>query len=293
MKATETTTNTTTEATATETATETTTTETTTTEATNTTTNTTTEATTLTSSDFVTKHFTAYKVAIDNTKSITLYKLKLKDYNTSYIIGLSNLTVYIKTSDDVMKYLKNRLKQAKESNSQTAVQNWLSYYKPLQKIALQEYKKIFVNFNTKKQFDLSCCGEVKLISPSDNEGITIRKNIFMRPILKVNDDNKKTVKADLTKNLTALQNALLSDSNAKIKKRISNILTLWQYDLSFMSVDAEGIKLLKNLGCLSGTKGDRKNQTKTTLLNKVIECVYTRRKRINTNNADNGNNTNN
>ena len=69
------------------------------------------------------------------------------------------------------------------------------------------------------------------------------------------------------------------------------MLDLWEYDLSWQAIDADGIKLLKNLGCLSGTKGNRKNQSKTTLLNKVIECVYTRRKRINTNNANNTDST--
>lgn len=241
-----------------------------------------TEATT-TTSDFITKHFIVYKVAIDEVKSLTMYKLKIKDYTTSYITNISNLIVYIKTSDEVLEYLKNRLKQAKASNSQTALINWQAYYKPLQELALKEYKKIFTRLNTKKQFDLSCGGQVKLISPSDADGMTLKNNIFMRPVLTVNKDNKKTIKADLDKNLTALQDALLSDSNAKIKKRITNILSLWQYDLSWQAIDAEGIKLLKNLGCLSGAKGDRHNQSKITLLNKIIECVYTRRKRINNN----------
>ena len=248
---------------------------------------TTTEATT-TTSDFINKYFTASTVAIDETKSLSLYKLK--DYNVSYILGLSNLIVYIETSNEVIQYLKTRLEAAKNSSSEAAVKNWQSYAKPLQELALAEYKKIFASLDTTKQFEVSCQGQVILISPLDNEGITIKKNIFLRPALpasKVNKDNKKTTRASLNKHLTALQNALLSDSNAKIKKQVQNLLDLWEYDLSFMSIDAEGIKLLKNLGCVSGVKGNRKNQTKTTLLNKVVECVYTRRKRINTNNANN------
>lgn len=244
---------------------------------------TTTQATTEVTSDVINKYFTACKVAIDETKSMTLYKLK--EYNTSNNIGLSNLTVYIKTSDDVMKYLKT-LKAAKESNLQS-VDLWQAYNKPLQEIALQEYKKVFANLDIKTQFDLSCCGQVKLISPSDEDGITIRKNIFMRPAVRVTKDNKKTIKTALDKHLTALQSALLCDSNAKIKKQVTNLLSLWQYEMAWASVDAEGIKLLKNLGCLAGAKGNRRNQTKMTLLNKVIECVYTRRKRINTSNANN------
>lgn len=270
----------------------------TTTEATQATTTTeaTTQATTSTS-DVINKYFTASTVAIDENKSLTLYKLK--DYNVSYILGLSNLTVCIETSNEVIQYLKTRLEATKKSNSQTAVQNWQSYNKPLQQLALEEYKKVFASLDMKKQFDLSCGGQVKLISPTDAEGITLRKNIFMRPALKISGDdkktmqeNKKTIQASLNNELAALQKALLSDSNAKIKKRITNILGLWQYELAWQSVDAEGIKLLKNLGCLSGVKGDRKNQTKTTLLNKVVECVYTRRKRINTNNANNTDSTN-
>ena len=248
----------------------------------------TTEVTTV-ASDFISSNFTASTVAIDETKSLTLYKLK--NYKVSYIQGVFNLTVYINTSDAVMQYLQTRLQEAtKESSSEAAVKNWQSYYKPLQEITLKEYKKIFLNLDIKKQFDLSCCGQVKLISPTDAEGITLKKNIFVRPALpasKVNKDNKKITQTSLNKHLDALQNALLSDSNAKIKKQVKNLLDLWEYELSFMAIDAEGIHLLKNLGCLSGTKGDRKNQTKATLLNKVIECVYTRRKRINTNNTDN------
>lgn len=247
-----------------------------------TTTKTTTTKTT-TKTEAINKHFTAYKVAIDENKSMTLYKLK--NYKLSHTIGLSSLTVCIETSSEVIQYLKT-LKAAKESNLQS-VDLWQAYNKPLQEIALQEYKKVFANLDIKKQFDLTCCGQVKLISPSDEDGITIRKNIFMRPNLKVNKDNKKTIKTALDKHLTALQNALLCDSNAKIKKQVTNLLSLWQYEMAWASIDAEGIKLLKNLGCLAGAKGNRRNQTKTTLLNKVIECVYTRRKRINTSNANN------
>lgn len=252
----------------------------------------TTQATEATS-DFINKYFTASTIAIDENKScLSLYKLK--DYNTSYRMDSSSLTVYMESNSEVVQYLKTRLEAAKASNSQTALQNWQAYNKPLQQLALEEYKKVFASLDMKKQFDLSCGGQVKLISPTDAEGITLRKNIFTRPILKISGDdkktmqeNKKTMQASLNNELTALQNALLFDSNAKIKKRITNILAIWRYDLSWQSVDAEGIKLLKNLGCLSGVKGNRKNQTKATLLNKIIECVYTRRKRINTNNADN------
>lgn len=243
------------------------------TRATQTTQTTATEVTTVTS-DFITKHFTAYKVAIDETKSLTLYKLK--SYEVSYIQGLSSLTVYIKTSDDVMQYLENRLKQAvKASSSQSALQNWQSYYKPLQELALAEYKKIYATLDTVAQFDLSCRGQVILIS--SNYNFLVRKNIFLRPALTVSKDNKKTMQASLNKHLTALQDALLSDSNAKIKKQITNVLALWQYELAWQAVNADGIKLLKNLGCLQGAKGNRHNQSKTTLLNKVIECVYTQR----------------
>lgn len=227
-----------------------------------------------TTSDFINKHFTAYKVAIDDTKSLTLYKLK--SYKASYILGISSLTVYIKTSDDVMQYLENRLKQAsKASSSEAALQNWQAYYKPLQELALTEYKKIFSTLDTVTQFDLSCRGQVILTSPKYN--FIIRKNIFLRPALTVSKDNKKTMQAALNKHLTALQDALLSDSNAKIKKQITNMLALWQYEFSWQAVNADGIKLLKNLGCLQGAKGNRHNQSKTTLLNKVIECVYTQR----------------
>ena len=232
-----------------------------------------TEVTTVTS-DFINKHFTAYKVAIDDTKSLTLYKLK--NYSVSYIQGLSSLTVYIKTSDDVMQYLENRLKQAiKASSSQSALQNWQAYYKPLQELALAEYKKIFTTLDTVAQFDLCCNGQVILTSPKYN--FMVRKNVFLRPALQVSKDNKKTMQAALNKHLTALQDALLSDSNAKIKKQITNVLALWQYEFSWQAVNSDGIKLLKNLGCLQGAKGNRHNQSKTTLLNKVIECVYTQR----------------
>lgn len=228
-----------------------------------------------TASDFLNKHFTAYKVAIDDTKSLTLYKLK--SYEVSYIQGISSLTVYIKTSDDVMEYLENRLKQtAKDSSSETALQNWQSYYKPLQELALIEYKKVYATLDTVTQFDLSCGGQVILTSPKYN--FLVKKNIFLRPALHVNKDNKKTMQAALNKHLTVLQNALLSDTNAKIKKQITNVLALWQYEFSWQAVNADGIKLLKNLGCLQGAKGNRHNQSKTTLLNKVIECVYTQRK---------------
>lgn len=232
-----------------------------------------TEVTTVTN-DFVTNNFTAYKVAIDETKSLTLYKLK--NYSVTYIQGISSLTVYIKTSNDVMEYLENRLKQTlKNSNSEAALQNWQAYYKPLQELALQEYKKIFSTLDTVAQFDLSCRGQVILTSPQYN--FMVRKNIFLRPALTVSKDNKKTMQASLNKHLTALQDALLSDSNAKIKKQITNVLALWQYEFAWQAVNAEGIKLLKNLGCLQGAKGNRHNQSKTTLLNKVIECVYTQR----------------
>lgn len=225
-------------------------------------------------SDFINKHFTAYKVAIDDTKSLTLYKLK--SYEITYIQGISSLTVYIKTSDAVMQYLENRLKQAlKASSSQAALQNWQSYYKPLQELAFTEYKKVYATLDTITQFDLSCGGQVILISP--NYHFIVRKNIFLRPALQVSKDNKKTMQAALNKHLTALQNALLSDTNAKIKKQITNVLALWQYAFAWQAVNAEGIKLLKNLGCLQGAKGNRHNQSKTTLLNKVIECVYTQR----------------
>ena len=260
---------------------------------------TTTEATTVTeatttevTSDFITKHFTASTVAIDDTKSLSLYKLK--DYNTSYRIDIANLTVYIETSNEVIEYLKTRLEATKTSKSQIAVQNWQSYYKPLQQLAMEEYKKIFASLSIKKQFELSCQGQAILISSTDtdNECITIKRNIFMRPIIKVNNkDDKKIKNAALNNELAALQDALLSDSNAKIKKRITNILSLWQYEMSWQSIDADGIKYLKNLGCLSGVKGNRHNQTKTTLLNKIVECVYIRRKRINTNNANNTDST--
>lgn len=226
-------------------------------------------------SDFLTSNFTAYKVAIDETKSLTLYKLKR--YKVSYILGISGLTVYIKTSDDVMQYLETRLKQAlKASSSQAALQNWQSYYKPLQELALAEYKKIFSTLDTVTQFDLCCKGQVILTSPKYN--FLVRKNIFLRPALQISKDNKKTIQAALNKHLENLQNALLSDSNAKIKKQITNVLALWQYEFAWQAVNADGIKLLKNLGCLQGAKGNRHNQSKTTLLNKVIECVYTQRK---------------
>lgn len=225
-------------------------------------------------SDFITSNFTASTVAIDESKSLTLYKLK--SYEVTYIQGISSLTVYIKTSDDVMQYLENRLKQAlKASSSQSALQNWQAYYKPLQELALQEYKKVFTTLDTVTQFDLSCRGQVILTSPQYN--FMVRKNIFLRPALTVSKDNKKTMQAALSKHLTALQNALLSDSNAKIKKQITNVLALWQYEFSWQAVNSDGIKLLKNLGCLQGAKGNRHNQSKTTLLNKVIECVYTQR----------------
>lgn len=234
-----------------------------------------TTATTEVTSDFLTKNFTAYKVAIDDTKSLTLYKLK--SYKVSYIQGISGLTVYIKTSDDVMQYLENRLKQAlKASSSGAALQNWQSYYKPLQELALAEYKKIFSTLDTVTQFDLCCKGQVILTSPKYN--FLVRKNIFLRPALQISKDNKKTIQAALNKHLENLQNALLSDSNAKIKKQITNVLALWQYEFAWQAVNADGIKLLKNLGCLQGAKGNRHNQSKTTLLNKVIECVYTQRK---------------
>lgn len=233
-----------------------------------------TATTTETASDFLTTNFTAYKVAIDDTKSLTLYKLK--NYSVTYIQGISSLTVYIKTSDDVMKYLENRLKQAlKNSNSEAALQNWQSYYKPLQELALAEYKKIYTTLDTVAQFDLSCNG--KVILTSLNYNFMVKKNIFLRPALTISKDNKKTMQASLNKHLTALQDALLSDSNAKIKKQITNVLALWQYDFAWQAVNADGIKLLKNLGCLQGAKGNRHNQSKTTLLNKVIECVYTQR----------------
>lgn len=224
--------------------------------------------------DFINKHFTAYKVAIDESKSLTLYKLK--SYKVTYIQGISSLTVYIKTSDDVMEYLENRLKQAvKASSSQSALQNWQSYYKPLQELALMEYKKVYATLDTVAQFDLCCNGQVILTSPQYN--FLVRKNVFLRPALTVSKDNKKTMQASLNKHLTALQDALLSDSNAKIKKQITNVLALWQYEFSWQAVNADGIKLLKNLGCLQGAKGNRHNQSKTTLLNKVIECIYTQR----------------
>ena len=97
------TTNTTTNTTATETnttTTEATATETNTTEATETETNTT--ATEVISDSK--KHFTAYKVAINENKSLTLYRLK--NYNVSYTLGLSTLTMYIETSSEVVKFIK-------------------------------------------------------------------------------------------------------------------------------------------------------------------------------------------
>lgn len=252
-----------------------------TTKVTETTEATTTEAT----SEFIKKYFNNYKVAIDDSKSLSLYKLK--DYTVSYMTDIAKLTVCIETSSEVIQYLKTRLEATKKSNSQSALQNWQAYYKPLQEIALHEYKKIFTSLDIKKQFEVSCQGQVILISPSDAEGIQLKNNIFMRPALTVNKENKKTMQAALNNELTALQSALLSDSNAKIKKRVTNILALWQYEMAWASIDSDGIKILKNLGCLAGAKGNRKNQTKMTLLNKVIECVYTRRKRINTSNANN------
>lgn len=226
------------------------------------------------SSDFLTANFTASKIAIDETKSLTLYKLK--NYEVTYNIGLSALTVFIKTSDAVMEYLATRLKAAKASNTQTTVQNWQSYYKPLQEIALQEYKKIFYALDKVSQFDLCCQGQVILTSPNYN--FLIRKNVFIRPALQLFEEtDKKQFNKFLNERLQALQNSLLKDSNNTIKKNTTKVLELYGYNFAWQAVDSDSIKLLKNLGCLRGAKGNRKSQSMTTLLNKVIECVYTQR----------------
>ena len=231
-------------------------------------------APTETTNDFLTNNFTACKVAIDETKSLTLYKLK--NYDVTYNIGLSSLTVFIKTSDTVMEYLDARFKAAKASNTQAALQNWQSYYKPLQEIAIKDYKKIFSSLDTVTQFDLSCGGQVILTSPNYN--FLVKKNVFVRPALQMFEEtDKKQFNKFVNERLQALQKSLLEDSNNKIKKAATKVLKLYGYDFSWQSVDADSIKLLKNLGCLQGAKGNRKSQSMTTLLNKVIECVYTQR----------------